>query len=307
MTEFSISCCPEAGTLFQASCPPGLDEKKWRSAWKATATGGLDGGPQYKRINCGHCGGHLQIVDDGVSVDEGGSITSKDVSMPRIDSLSISGGSRTGGTTTIIHGSSLDVGDLVVHVGSGEAQVTNRSSTEATISTPPGNYSLNVAEGSMVELVFESVTGSFTPNESFTVAGSVASGMVRVVNGTTLTVSINAIVVKLSELSGILVVGGSSGAYGNVLTAQMILFQAGEQITGLASGARGVLLDGPTFVIDQPTGGFAPNELVVGTASGATAKLAASPAYSGAVDVTVENEYGRRDSGGKLVLGYTYA
>jgi hypothetical protein len=91
----------------------------------------------------------------------------------------------------------------------------------------------------------------------------------------------------------------------NVLETITPGFVVGEGVTGLTSGARGAIKSLSPFVVDAPTRAFVANEEVVGTASGASLRLKAIP-YSGAVDVTVENEYGQRVSGGTLVNGFSY-
>ena len=82
-------------------------------------------------------------------------------------------------------------------------------------------------------------------------------------------------------------------------------FIVGEEVYGADSNARGAVKSIKPFVVKAPTAHFAPNEEVVGTASGSRLRLSASP-YSGAVDVTVENEHGQRAVGGVVLNGFTY-
>jgi len=82
-------------------------------------------------------------------------------------------------------------------------------------------------------------------------------------------------------------------------------FIVGEGIYGTDSGARGVVKSIKPFVVNAPTLPFDPNEEVVGVASGSRLVLSGSP-YSGAVDVTVENEHGQRVVGGAVLNGFTY-
>jgi hypothetical protein len=83
-------------------------------------------------------------------------------------------------------------------------------------------------------------------------------------------------------------------------------FIVGESLLGKDSGARGVVASVSPFVVDNPTRAFLPNEEVTGDASRAKLQLQSIP-YSGAVDVTVENEHGQRLQNGALEGGYTYA
>ena len=82
-------------------------------------------------------------------------------------------------------------------------------------------------------------------------------------------------------------------------------FIVGEEVRGATSGARGVVKDADRFIIENPNKPFVADEVDEGLASGAQVKLG-SPPYSGAVTVSVENEYGQRAVGGAIVDGYTY-
>lgn len=82
-------------------------------------------------------------------------------------------------------------------------------------------------------------------------------------------------------------------------------FVVGEPVSGNNSLAKGVVRSIAPFIVDAPTRQFTTLETVVGEVSGAQLVLNTIP-YSGAVDVTVENEHGTRLKGGNLVGGFTY-
>ena len=99
----------------------------------------------------------------------------------------------------------------------------------------------------------------------------------------------------------VVVPGGQYTLLGPTFTSGT--FMVGEEVVS-TSGARGAVKSLMPFVVDNPTRAFLPNEEVTGTISGA--KLTTSnPAYSGAVDVTVENENGQRSVGGAF-SSYVY-
>lgn len=88
-----------------------------------------------------------------------------------------------------------------------------------------------------------------------------------------------------------------------IITGTFIL---GEEVRGQSSGCRAVVKSLSPFVVSAPTQPLVPNEEIHGVASTARLRLQAIP-YSGAVDVTVENEHGKRLVGGTLVGGFIYA
>lgn len=232
MSELKIDCayCPPDTTLLASS--PGFqqDEMEWRKAWKRAAQNS-----EYMHIECSGCGATFALADDGTAPEQDGLVTRENVSMPRIDSLTIGSGSRTGGEALYIMGSALDVGSLVVKFnGTPVQQVTNRTATQARVVTPVGQYTLNVDQ---------IITGTFI---------------------------------------------------------------VGEEVRGQSSGCRAVVKSLSPFVVSAPTQALSPFEEVHGVSSTAQLRLQANP-YSGAVDVTVENEYGKRLVGGTLVGGFIYA
>ena len=83
-------------------------------------------------------------------------------------------------------------------------------------------------------------------------------------------------------------------------------FSDGEFVYGISSAAQGTLRLTYPLLVDAPSNNFVPFEVFKGGASQAVARLG-NPAYSGLVDVSVENEYGQREFGGALLGGFTYA
>jgi len=222
--SFSIDCayCPSPGNMLMSFAPgAGQDQATFDAAWKQAAS-------DYT-VECPGCGAQF-----GLENNPGGSVQRMNMSKPRIDSLTLGSGARTGGEALYIIGSALDVGALVVKFGGKPAlEITNRTATQARVVTPVGQYTLNIA----------SVT---TPG-----------------------------------------------------------FIVGEGVRGLSSGARASIASLSPFVVDFPLAAFTSGEEIQGDASGAKATLDAVP-YSGAVDVTVENEHGQRVNGGAVVNGFTY-
>jgi hypothetical protein len=247
------------------------------------------------------CFGTFRIVDDASPF---GSVMLHDISSPRIDSVNVSSGSRTGGTAVFIQGGALDVGTLVVKFrGVASPQVDQRTATTARVVTPPASYTLNVAEV-CCRLVLTPLLGSLSLDESFTAVNG-STGTVCRISGSAHNVSFSTLVGSLSALVGTNIVGGS-GAVATVSSASAPNFQAGEMVSGLTNAAVAVVRASGPLVVDAPTGAFVEDELVLGATSGAVARLAPSAPYSGAVEICVENEYGRRVAGSSLVGALTY-
>jgi len=138
MAGFEISCvyCSPPNNMLM-SFAPGKDQdpEEFDAAWKAASS-------QFSNIECSQCGSQYVLEDD-----PGGSVQQKNMSKPKIDTLIIGSGARTGGEALYIMGTALDIGDLVVKFGGNPVlEVTNRTSTQARVVTPRGQYALNVAE-----------------------------------------------------------------------------------------------------------------------------------------------------------------
>lgn len=287
--------CPYCGLNF-LTATPALDQPvdTFVAAWKRAAVGSV--------ASCDGCSGTFRVIDD---VSPGGSIALTSISRPRIDSLSVASGPRTGGTAVFIQGEALDIGTLTVRFGPVAAPtVDSRTHTTARVVTPPGIYALFVSEY-CAKIVLAPVLGSFSVGETVT-AASGSTGIVRAISGAQHFVYFSTLIESASELVGVYV-SGSSGAVATVSAASLPIFQEGEQLHGHASAAVATVLSIAPLVVGAPTAGFSPGELVQGATSGATVKLDPTTPYSGLVDISVENEYGRRESGGTLAGAFTFA
>lgn len=271
--------------------------------WKDNANN--DGG---HTVTCGICGDRYRTVDDGVSVSEGGGVKGHDVSRPRIDSVNIPFGPLAGGNVITLLGRSLDIGDLVVKFdGKLAPVVSSRTTASVSVTVPVGVYRLNVDEY-LHTLVLSNISGSLPLRVSEAVTTTAGStGIIRHIEGATHMVVFQTLSETLAEMVGTTLIGGARGTTAHISGANFVVCQDGEQVTGLSSGATGSVRSESFLVVDAPTGAFAPDELVQGTDSKAMVKLTDTPAYSGAVDVIVENEHGQRLVGGTLVDGYAYA
>ena len=160
----------------------------------------------------------------------------------------------------------------------------------------------------MDRTVLSGVSGTFIIDESVTFGSTGATGTLRRINGSSYYISIPALPegVTRDNLAGEVLMGGVSAATGTVTSTTIVEFIIGEAVVGSLTSAAAVVHQQSPLVADNPTGAFGPNELGVGQVSGATAKLGGSPAYSGLVVITVENEFGRRNIGDSLVKAFTY-
>ncbi len=291
--------CSYCELVFLSATPAvGQKSEVFLAAWKADATANSD------VYHCVDCGARFNIEDDGLDVGSGGSVRLDDISAPRIDSLTIGSGARTGGEALYITGSALDLGGLVVKFGGKWAPaITNVTSTQVRVVTPQGIYRLKVAE-ELTMFNLSARSGSISVNEDVRVNGEII-GRVHVVVGALCGLVAYENISPLSNLVGGVMIGQNSGAFGTIDTAGQTQLIEGEEVVGQASGAKGVLkaLDG--YVVDNPTSAFVTEELVKGSASNGYVRLQATP-YSGAVDVEVSNGNGQRLVGGTLKNGFTY-
>ncbi len=300
MNELIISCeyCTGQDELIKATVPDHVSAIKWRQAWKQNA-------PKFKRITCGTCGGTFEMEDDGVAAESGGLVVRKNVSTPAIQSLNVSTGPREGGNVLIVTGNRLEVGALVVKFdGKPAPTVDERTITTARVVVPQGCYRLNVLEHLHV-LTLTITSGALVLNEAVTTDGG-SVGVIRHIDGSTYMVVFQTLVETPAAMVGTSLIGGGTGGTADIDAADLLAFTDGEQVLGLSSGAYGVARGGTLLTVDNPTTSYASDELVKGETSGAMVKLTGSPAYSGLVDVTVENEHGQRVDG-TLIGVYTYA
>jgi hypothetical protein len=292
MSSFSFDCpyCQPTETLISVTCPNGVPEIEWRRHWKSVVL----------QPTC-PCGAVIRIASDDVPVESGGSVSATNISSPRIDSLTVTSGSRTGGEALYILGEALDVGNLVVKFGGRPAQaVTNRTATQARVVTPVGVFALPGA--AMLHRVrLTNLTGTMSVGSTLNFTDGSRATIRHVDGPTAYWVRFTVLKTSLAVLAGQVASGPTgSGPVAEVTAPSLI---PGEGLTGMTSGARGAYV--APFSINAPSGVFAASEVVRGDASGSCALLG-SPAISGLVDVTVENEYGRRHTGGTLVGGFTY-
>jgi hypothetical protein len=269
---------------------------QWRKAWKRHAQ-------SHKLISCPGCGAGFQLEDDGIDAEQGGLVSRKNISKPKIDSINIAGGPRTGGNVAFITGNALDIGDnLVVKVGDKQCATTDqRTQTTARIVLPAATYTLNVEE-QCDNLTLHISGGPLVVDEAFTATNG-TTGVIRKIEGTTHWVTFAN---YAGSIVGSTITGSTSGASATVETMTSPTLLVGEIVVGASSAAQGTVRSMHPFVVDSPSNGFAPEELVYGIASKTVVRLSTSPAYSGVVDITVENEYGQRKTGNKLVGAYTY-
>jgi hypothetical protein len=327
MTEFTIDCgyCPSAEIIFKAALPAEADELTWRKMWKATTTAGPGDTPLYK-VGCADCGAYFQIEDDGIPVSSGGFVRSKNVTQPKITGINLASGPREGGNILVITGDALEHGTLVVSFdGKPSPLVDQRTRKNARVVLPFGSYRLNVHE-TLHTLTLSIISGSLGIDEAITTSNG-STGVIRHINGNVYTVVFQALVEELghafkqppkkaknpaherAQLTGSTLVGGVGGGTAIITNADLLTFIDGELVTGLTTRATGLARgsNSDVLIVDSPTASFGPDELVKGSTSGAMVRLSGSPAYSGKVDVTVENEYGQRLAGGTLSGAYTYA
>ena len=289
--------CPYCATVLITAAPaPDQAEEAFRSAWKSFSVA-------QPYCACPGCVGEFQINDDG---DPDGMVELGNVTRPNLDSLNIATGPRTGGNALFVSGVALDIGTLVVKFAGQVCPVVDTiTPTSARVVVPVATYDLNVAERAhflMATLQF----GTISVDENVTTpAGS--TGIVRRVEGSTYWVAFASLNESLEDMVGVNMVGGTSGGFATIDAVSLPVFEIGEQVSGGTSVAQATVKTSSPLTVEGPTQGFAPQELVLGNASNALVRLTASPAYSGLVDVSVENEHGQRLAGGNLPDAYTYA
>lgn len=309
--ELKIDCdyCEPIRTLFHVSLPPLANEAAWRAAWKATLTGAPDGGPQFRGIKC-DCGAEYIFEDDGIPTNSGGFLRKKNISRPRIDSLTVTGGPRDGGIVTTILGSALGHNNVAVNFDLNSAKIIEKTAKSITVVAPYGRYILNIAEGPLRRITVVNQIGSFTADETITIESVNITGVLRKITSSGLLLHIESHPKDINwrSLIGNRIRGARSGASASVSATDLPTFTQGEQVIGLLSNASAVFRSNSRgMVVDRPNNSFAPSELIIGMASGAIAKLSRSPSYSGNVDVSVSNEFGSRTDGSScLANGFTY-
>lgn len=234
-----------------------------------------------------------------------GIVCGKDVSCPVVTTVSNHSGRRSGGNTIIIYGKSLDIGDLVVKFNGNQSPfVSNRTPISAEVVVPMGSYKLNVVEH-LYSLTLTLSSGSLAINETV-MAPSGTTGIIRLISGSTYMVAVQTLIGDVSSLLGVSLTGGSNGAVAQVVSAILPEFNEDELAIGFLSNSSGRVRGAELLALHAPSGPFAPNELVKGSLSGAVVKLSGSPAYSGLVNITVENEHCAAHNISCFAGAYTY-
>lgn len=292
-----VYCSPPNNTLMAFQRHGEQKQSEFDAAWKSAAA-------LFGNVECPSCGSQYRLADDPF-----GSVKPVNTSRPKILSLNVTTGMRTGGNVLYISGVALEVGTLTVRFGGIAAPVVDeRTATSARVVVPRGCYHLNVAE--LLSRLVVSVSGGVFQADETVIAQDGSTGVLRHISGTVYMVYMATIVTSLNGLIGRTLSGATSGATGTITAASTPVFAAGEVGRGITSYANGLMRssaeDPYNPIVDQPTDAFVPAELVEGLTTGAMVKLTGSPAYSGLVDVVVENEYGCRAAGEVLVGAYTY-
>jgi len=299
MIQKTSPCCGEL--LFQAEKPDHLAAEVFLQAWKDDANNQNGHG-----FECPGCGGYFRTQDDGIPAGDGGGLMLLDESKPRIDSLTIGSGSRTGGEALYINGASLDSGTLsVTFAGKPVKELTDITTSSARVVSPVGTYRLLPEGDELVKLSLSNRSGTPALNEELR-QGSKRVGVIRLVEADEIRITLDSgFTNSITSLIGNTVKGSSSGFTATVSTAIRPEFIDGEEVVGQTGGAKGVLRSREEWIVDSPTRAYQAGELVKGSSSGTYIRLV-TPAYSGAVDVAVSNERGQRDVGSVLKNGFTY-
>lgn len=266
-----------------------------RNADKAKTTLRVMAGEIGQNVECPTCGCVYNLVVDGEDIAQ------EDVSCPRIDSLSVSAGSTTGGTTITVNGHRLDYGTVVVKIGGALAtNIGNQVDGSLTCDTPAGDISFEQEGLCWCRCSISNVVGTFQVGETVSQAGKTRHPEVMQVDGW--------FYLKGGASSfdtGVQITGDISGA-----TATFDEFHQvapGETATGETSGAMAVLTSVANLKprVHQVSGSFQGGEWAYSSVALTRIQLKATP-LDAAADVTVENERGQRPVGGKLAGGFTY-
>lgn len=173
MSSIVIYCshCGPSSELWKVTHDPSTATvEQWKGYWKNLQSNLVNNRPLFHRDMTCSCGCQFDLLDDGVSVNSGGSVIAVDVSRPKIISLNVSNGSTTGGTAVIISGNSLDVGDLTVKFGNNEATINSRTPTSANVTTPAMEIGLDVVNVTVENQFGQRADGTSTLTDAFTYA-----------------------------------------------------------------------------------------------------------------------------------------
>ncbi len=249
------------------------------------------------------CGCVMELRDDGVPVEDGGSVECFNASPPRIDSLpSAVSGPVGGGTTVRVNGKFFAHSVPTVYFNGVAGVALNVLNDGALdVNTPAGSVRLLSSMQTQLDFTNEAA-GPFTVGETVTGGVSGVSATVR---------EVGADYLMVSDVSGVFaleaITGASSGASADVTAVSTPAFQLNETLQGQTSGGTVKVVEaGATPRVNTPLiASLIAGEQVVGLVSGARATL--SPVvYDGAVDVEIENEFGRRQPGAVLSSAFEF-
>lgn len=243
--------------------------------------------------HCG-CGSSMGLESDGAD-----GVQAVDQSRPGITSITPTSGPI--GTRVRVNGVAFNVAPPTVRFGSAVGTNVNViSDTALDVDAPDGDLPVILAE-QYKQLDYTNVNGSgFLNGEVITGSTSSAQGTVRGGGHGYLLVA----TISGTFVSGEHITGAASSTTAVLTSVAPRPFSIGETLQGQDSGCTAVVTSlNPLRAGNISPGGFTHGEEVFGTTSNARAKLG-SPWYDGNVDITLDNEYGARDSGGHLSLAF---
>jgi hypothetical protein len=213
-------------------------------------------------------------------------------------------GGTAGGTSVTVNGHSFNTATPTVKFdGVAGTSLNVVDDGELTVNTPAGKVKLVVAE-SHLKLSHGSVTGGpFQVGETVTGGTSAATGVVTEQQSNYLMVKTVSGTFQDAEV----LTGGTSGATATTDADPSVpAFSAGETITGQTSAVTATCQEVSPLRVDTLSGSFTAGEEIKGGTSGARATLHASAPMDGDVDVTIENTWGQRSTGGTLAGAFEY-
>ena len=260
------------------------------AAWQALVT------RQPHVATCPHCGSRYAIEADGDG------LIAVDKSRPGISTIVPERGTVLGGTRVRVNGSRFTTSPPNVRFGSAVGLNVNViSDTALDVDAPAGSLRV-VLDDHYVQLSHVNASGSFQNGEVITGSTSSAQGTIKALGADYLLVETT----TGAFVGGEHITGAASSTTAIVTNVALRQFHLGETLQGVASGNTAVVTSvSPLRVGSTTSGGFSNGEEVFGITSNARAKLG-SPWYDGLVDVTLDNEHGERDSGGRLQLSYEF-
>jgi hypothetical protein len=254
--------------------------------------------------SCSVCGCYWRVADDGIAVSSGGGVEAQDEGRPKIDSLPLAtSGPASGSTTVRIAGHAFRSNPVVKFGGVAGTGISIIDEDTLDVDTPAGAIKLNVDNGPYVKIAHGSVTGGpFQVDETITGGTSSTTAVVKKVGSGFLLVGDNDGEFTDTET----LTGGTSSAEADVTATTRPVFEVGETVTGETSGETGTVSTLDPLRVTDPSGAFTAGEDISGGTSAAMATLDGATPMDGAVDVTVENDWGQRETGAVLAGAFTY-